>query len=165
MIPFNHSMIDFAMAFPSREGLLSTMHERNIVGKMWHALQHRFNIVKIRVLHPKIRQSSEVEFLRVLPEGSRLSTSIFGIVMADLIHELQCRFPQATITHNGNSIWIGGILPVYVNNLCLIFTNANELQNMIHRVPDVEQKSQDANQRRQVEDYGIPRNSPAEERS
>ena len=99
--------------------LLSTMHKRNIVGKMWHALRHRFSIVKIRVLHPKVHQSSEMEFLRVLPEGSRLSTTLFGIVMADLIHELECHFPQATITHNGNIIWIGGILPVYVNNLCI----------------------------------------------
>jgi len=106
------------------------MHERNIVGKMWHALLHRFNIVKILVLHPKICQSSEVEILRGLPEGSRLSPTLFGIVVADLIHELQRRFPQATITHNGNSVWIGGIL--YVDDLCLISTNAQELQEMIH---------------------------------
>jgi len=106
------------------------MHERNIVGKMWHALRLRFNIVKIRVLHPKIRQSSEVEILTGLPEGSRLSPTLFGIVVADLIHELQHRFPNATITHNGNSVWIGGIL--YVDDLCLISTNAQELQEMIH---------------------------------
>jgi len=89
-----------------------------------------FNIVKIRVLHPKISQSSEVEILQGLPEGSRLSPTIFGIVVADLIHELQRRFPQATITHNGNSVWIGGIL--YVDDLCLISTHAQELQDMIH---------------------------------
>jgi len=106
------------------------MHERNIVGKMWHALRLRFNIVKIRVLHPKIRQSSEVEIFRGLPEGSRLSPTLFGIVVADLIHGLQHRFPNATITHNGNSVWIGGIL--YVDDLCLIFTNVQELQEMIH---------------------------------
>jgi len=59
------AFLDFATAFPSvfREGLLSTMHERNIVEKLWHALRLRFNIVKIRVLHPKIRQSSEAEIL------------------------------------------------------------------------------------------------------
>jgi len=90
------AFLDFATAFPSvfRQGLLSTMHERNIVGKMWHTLRHRFNIIKIRVLHPKIRQSSEVEILKGLPEGSRLSPTLFGIVVADLIHELQRRFPQ-----------------------------------------------------------------------
>jgi len=101
------------------------MHERNIVGKMWHALRLRFNIVEIRDLHPKIRQSSEVEILRGIPEGRRLSPTLFGIVAADLIHELQLRFPNATITHNGNSVWIGGIL--YVDDLCLISTNAQEL--------------------------------------
>jgi len=59
------AFLDFATAFPPifREGLLSTMHERNIVGKMWHALRLRFYIVKIRVLYPKIRHSSEVEIL------------------------------------------------------------------------------------------------------
>jgi len=126
------TFLDFATAFSSvfREGLLSTMHERNIVGKMWHALWLRFNIVKIRILHPKIRQSSEVEILRGLPEGSRLSPTLFGIVVADFIHELQHWFPNATITRNGNSVWIGGIL--YVHDLCLISTNAQELQEMIH---------------------------------
>jgi len=47
-----------------------------------------------------------------------------------LIHKLQHRFQNATITHNGNSVWIGGIL--YVDDLCLISTNAQELQEMIH---------------------------------
>jgi len=71
-----------------------------------------------------------VEILRGLPEGSRLSSTLFGIVVADLIHELQRRFPNATITHSGNSVWIRGIL--YVDDLCLISTNAQELQEMIH---------------------------------
>jgi len=126
------AFLDFTTAFPSvfREGLLSTMHERNIVGKMWRVLRLRFDIVEIRVLHPKIRQSSEGKILQGLPEGSRLSPTLFGIVVADLIHELQHRFPNATITHNGNIVWIGEIL--YVDDLCLISTNAQELQEMIH---------------------------------
>jgi len=59
------AFLDFATAFPSvfREGLLSTMHERKIVGKMWRVLRLRFNIVEIRVLHPKIRQSIEGKIL------------------------------------------------------------------------------------------------------
>jgi len=48
----------------------------------------------------------------------------------DLIHELQRRFPQETITHNGNSVWIAGIL--YVDDLCLMSTNAQKLQDTIH---------------------------------
>jgi hypothetical protein len=97
---------------------------------MWHALRLRFNIIKFGVLHPKIRQSSEVEILWGLLEGSRISPTLFGIVVSDLIHELQSRFPNATITHNGNSVWIGGIL--YVDDLCLISINAQELHEMIH---------------------------------
>jgi len=71
-----------------------------------------------------------VEILRGLREGSRLSPALFGIVVADWIHELQHRFLKATIAHNGNSVWIRGIL--YVDDLCLICTNAQELQKMIH---------------------------------
>ena len=50
--------------------------------------------------------------------------------MADLIHELREKFPIATITHNGGIRWIGGIL--YVDDLCLISTDAPELQMMIN---------------------------------
>jgi len=48
--------------------------------------------------------------------------------VADLIHELKVQFPTATITHNGGVRWIGGI--VYVDDLCLISTDARELQMM-----------------------------------
>jgi len=47
-----------------------------------------------------------------------------------LIHELKVQFPNATITHNGGVRWIGGIL--YVDILCLISTDARELQLMIN---------------------------------
>jgi len=50
--------------------------------------------------------------------------------VADLIHELKVQFPNATITHNGGVRWIGGIL--YVDDLCLISTDARELQMMIN---------------------------------
>ena len=50
--------------------------------------------------------------------------------MADLIHKLKAKFPDATITHNGGLRWIGGIL--YVDDLCLISTDAHEFQLMIN---------------------------------
>jgi len=65
-----------------------------------------------------------------VPEGSRLSPNLFGIFVADLIHELKVQFPNATITHNGGVRWIGGILNV--DDLCLISTDARELQMMIN---------------------------------
>jgi len=46
------------------------------------------------------------------------------------MHELKVQFPNATITHNGGVRWIGGIL--YVDDLCLISTDALELQKMIN---------------------------------
>jgi len=50
--------------------------------------------------------------------------------VADLIHALRAKFPNATITHNGGIRWIGGIL--HVDDLCLISTDAHELQMMIN---------------------------------
>jgi len=37
-----------------------------------------------------------VDILRGLPEGSRLSTTLFGIFVADLVHELRAKFPHKT---------------------------------------------------------------------
>jgi len=84
---------------------------------------------KVRVLHPPIPKSSSVDILCGVPDGSRLSPTLFGIFVADLIHELKAQFPNATITHNGRLRWIGRIL--YVDDLCLISTDAHELQMMI----------------------------------
>ena len=55
---------------------------------MWKHLRERFQIVKVRVLHPRIPKTSSVTILRGVPEGSRLSPTLFGIFVADLIHEL-----------------------------------------------------------------------------
>jgi len=93
-------------------------------------LRERFHTVKVRVLHPQIPKSSSVDILRGVPEGSRLSPTLFGIFAADLIHELKVQFPNATIAHNGGVRWIWGIL--YVDDLCLISTDARELQMMIN---------------------------------
>ena len=65
---------------------------------MWKHLRERLHIVKVRVLHPQIPSSSSVDILRGGPEGSRLRPTLFGIFVADLIHELKVQFPNATIT-------------------------------------------------------------------
>ena len=93
-------------------------------------LRARFQSVFIRVLHPGIRESHSVEILRGLPEGSRLSPTLFGIFVADLIKTLERKFPKATASWGGSCIWLGGIL--YVDDLCLISTDPQELQDMIH---------------------------------
>jgi len=97
---------------------------------MWMHLRERFQVVKVHVLHPRISKNSSVAILRGVPEVSRLSPSLFGIFVADLIHELKEKFPNATIAHNGGLRLIVGIL--YVDDLCLISTDAHELQMMIN---------------------------------
>jgi len=101
---------DFSTAFPSihRGKLLSLLCQENIVERMWKHLRERFHIVKVRVLHPRIPKSSSVDILRGVPEESRLSLTLFGIFVADFIHELKVQFPNATITHNWRGRWIGG---------------------------------------------------------
>ena len=122
------AFIDYTTAFPSvfRHKLLCLLFENGIVGKTWHHLRERFRTVSIRVLHPGLSATERVE----VPEGSKLSPILFGIFAADLIRELERRFPNATISHGPQSIWVGGIL--YVDDLALISTDPSELQDMIN---------------------------------
>jgi len=71
--------------------------------------------VRIRVLHALIEDGDEVDILRGLPEGSRLSPTqrLFGICAAELIHELRTKFPELKfddITSVDDFIWIGAFL-------------------------------------------------------
>jgi len=104
---------------------------------VWHHLRARIDNIRLRVLHPNIQKHQTVDILHGLPEGSRLSPTLFGIFVADLIHELQTQFPHAVINlapglqHNGTTqIWIGGLL--YVDDLALMSTCPRELQAMLH---------------------------------
>ena len=97
---------------------------------MWHHLCNRFNSVTLRVLHPGISPHQTVPILRGLPEGSRLSPTLFGLFTADLVNHLKRKFPDATILHKGQHLWVGGFL--YVDDLCLLSTSADELQRMLH---------------------------------
>jgi len=104
---------------------------------MWHHLRARIDNIRLRVLHPNIQEHQTVDILRGLPGGSRLSHTLFGIFVADLIYELQTKFPHAVINlapdlqHNGTMrIWIGGSL--YVDDLALMSTCPRELQAVLH---------------------------------
>jgi hypothetical protein len=76
-----------------------------------------------------------------VPEGSRLSPILFGIVVADLVRELSRLYPHACVVVNGSpqvgssstsTIWIGGFF--YVDDLALCSTDPTELQDMIDLV-------------------------------
>jgi len=118
------AFIDYTTAYPSvfRQGLCHELYNQGIRGKMWRHLRERFNEISVRVLHPLIPSSNFVQVKRGLPEGSRLSPILFGIVAADLIRELRKEFPHASIHTTSfpggsppggpaspSSIWIGGI--------------------------------------------------------
>jgi len=75
-----------------RDRLSSILLHNGIVGHMWHHLRARIDNIRLRVLHPIIQEHQTVDILRGLPEGSRLSPTLFGIFVADLIHELQTKF-------------------------------------------------------------------------
>jgi len=52
----------------------------------------------------------EEQILRGLPEGSRLSPTLFGICVAEIILELRAKFPMLEfpeITSINNLDWIG----------------------------------------------------------
>jgi len=95
--------------------------------------------IRLRVFPPKIRKHQTLSILHGLPEGSpgRLSPTLVGIFVANLIHELQDKFPHATVNlapglqHNGTTqIWIGGLL--YADDLALMSTCPRELQAMLY---------------------------------
>jgi len=67
---------------------------------MWHHLRARIDTVRLRDLHPNIREHQTVDILRGLPEGSRLSLTLFGIFAADL--KLNCPTPLLVLplAHN-----------------------------------------------------------------
>ena len=54
--------------------------------------------LSFRVLHPGISARHTVDILRGLPEGSRLSPTLFGIFVAHLVHELRAKFPERLFT-------------------------------------------------------------------
>jgi len=137
--PTNVTFVDYPTAYPSvhRDRLSSILLHNDIVGHMWHHLRARIDNIRLQVLHPNIQEHQPVDILRGLPDGSRLSPTLFGIFVADLIHDLQTQFPHAVINfapgvqHNGTmKIWIGKLL--HVDDLALMSICPRELQAMLH---------------------------------
>jgi len=88
---------------PSWWPLLYLAQYIDIRGNMWHHLRARFDKIKLRVLRPGISARHTVDILRGLPKGSRLSPTLFGILVADLVHELRVKFPLRLFTLDTHS--------------------------------------------------------------
>jgi hypothetical protein len=97
---------------------------------MWDLLKENSRKMRIRVLHPSITADSEVNVLRGLPEGSRLSPILFAIFAADLIRDLQLQFPEITMPTASTLTWMGTIF--YVDDAVLIAHSPDELQRMLN---------------------------------
>jgi len=139
------AFVDYSTAYPSvhRDGLSSTLLKNDIRGNMWYHLRARFDKIKLQVLHPGISARHTVHILRGLPEGSRLSPTLFGIFVADLVHELRTKFPQLLFTLDTHrqthtppesdvprTSGLQGLL--YVDDLALMSICPRELQAMLH---------------------------------
>ena len=97
---------------------------------MWRLLTGTYHLVQVRVLNPLLGPDRFTPILRGLPEGSRLSPTLFGIFMSELLRQLQKDFPHAcTYTSKGN-IWLGAI--AYVDDFVLVSESPQELQAMLN---------------------------------
>jgi hypothetical protein len=117
------AFIDFSTAYPSthRDRLALLLYKYGIKGrKLWKLLRESFCKARVRVLHPLIPDTDyRRDILRGLPEGSRLSSTLFGVLVAELLIRLKTCFPDSTTyTTNGKQQWLGAI--TYVDDLVLI---------------------------------------------
>jgi len=136
--------IDFATAYPSvhRERLGLTLNNYKITGKIWHLLKESSRSIRVRILHALIDHNDEVDILLGLPEGIRLSPTLFGICVAELILELRAKFPLLQfpqITSIDDLNRIGAFL--YVDDMFLRARSPAQLQSMIDACQDWAERS------------------------
>jgi hypothetical protein len=110
--------------------IIIILHDSKIQGKVWRLLTSTYHLVQVRVLHPLLGPDRFTPILRGLPEGSRLSPTLFGIFMAELLRTLQKEFPHACTYTSHGTRWLGAI--AYVDDLVLVRKSPRELQSMIN---------------------------------
>ena len=97
------AFINFSSADPAshKEQLTLLLHTFGIQGKLWKILQETYRKVNIRVLHPVIPDTECTTLMRGLPEGSKLSPPLFGILVADRASSWSCapNTPPQTLMH------------------------------------------------------------------
>ena len=115
------AFIDFSTAYPStrRDRLAVLLHKYGIRGKLLKLLRESFSKARVRlgVLHPLIKEDDyQRDILRDLPEGSRLSPTLFGVLVAELRHKLQIiAFPLAQTKITNGYQWLVAIFGTQLN--------------------------------------------------
>jgi len=120
---------------------------------MWHHLCNRFNSVTLRVLHPGISPHQTVPILRGLPEGSRLSPTLFGLFAADLVNHLK-RMPQSS-----TRVSTCGSVVFYMSMTYAYSPPAQMNSNACYMTAKRGAKSADADQCPEVQGDGFPRDT------
>ena len=130
--PTHCAFIDFETAFPSvhRDRLSLLAHAAGFRGKFWRLLRTSYQSIFIRVLHPGIPASAREEILRGIPEGSKLSPSLFNLFVAELLTELNSRFPDADTFSLGGRSWTGAL--AFVDDIVLVTRDPHQLQAMLN---------------------------------
>jgi hypothetical protein len=62
-----------------------------------------------RVLHPLIPEDDYTQILRGLPEGSRLSPTLFGILISELLQEIKHKHPDSDTIGPRGTMWVGAL--------------------------------------------------------
>ena len=120
----------------SRDLLLLRLREYGIDDRLWQHLRAINHTLKIRVLYGDTPDhvSSDVDFLKGLPKGGRLSPLLWALYAADLVRLLRKDFPHLTLPPPYMLFFIGILL--FVDDFCLIASFYQELMALIQKTQD-----------------------------
>ena len=123
--PMRHTRRSTETAFPWTSQSREEYEER-----CGFILTQSYQKVSIRVLHPLIPEDDYTQIFRGLPEGSRLSPTLFGILISDLLQEIKHKHPNSDTIGPEGPTWVGAL--AFVDDLVLASRFLYELQNMIN---------------------------------
>ena len=126
--------MNFSTAYPAvhRNCFSLNLYKTGISGKLWR-IQTCKNIF-VRILRPIIPENEYKEVLRGFPQGSRLSPTLFGILIAELLQEFKQEHLNCDTIGPDYRTWVGAL--DFVDDLVLLSHIPDELQEMINTVSE-----------------------------